>query len=184
MKFCNQCGEALAIQIPPGDDRERFVCPACATVHYVNPKIITGCIPTYENSILLCRRAIEPAYGLWTLPAGFLEQGESIAEGAQRESYEEARANLTIDELYAIYDVTHIGQVHVFYRATLQDLNFQPGPESLETQLFREEEIPWQELAFPVTSLVLRSFFDDRRKNLYTLRTATIDRNFRKPIES
>lgn len=184
MKFCNQCGEALTIQTPQGDDRERFVCPACATVHYLNPKIITGCIATYENSILLCRRAIEPRHGYWTLPAGFLEEGETLEEGAIRESYEEARADLSIEGLYAIYDIVHIGQVYMFFRANLRNLNFHPGPESLETQLFHEEDIPWRELAFPVISLVLKHFFDDRRDNHFPLRNATIDQHYRKLLEN
>lgn len=174
MKFCSHCGGKLITTTPSGDDRERQVCTACDVIHYQNPRIITGCIPVHEDSILLCRRSIEPRRGFWTLPAGFLERGESIAEGALRESFEEARANIILDELYAIYDITHISQVYMFYRGTLADLNFQPGPESEEAVLFKETTIPWHELAFPVIEVVLRHFFEDRRKGLFTLKTAIL----------
>jgi len=177
MKFCNQCGEPLLLAVPAGDDRERHVCSSCAHVHYRNPRIITGCIPVHEDRVLLCRRAIEPRHGFWTLPAGFLEHGETIAEGAGRETLEEANARVDIHGLYAIYDVLHIGQVYMFHRATLADLDFSPGEESLATELFREQDIPWDELAFPVIGLVLKDFFADRGRGAYPLKTATINRN-------
>ena len=178
MNFCNQCGESLSISIPAGDNRERHVCTVCSTIHYQNPTIITGCIPAHENSVLLCRRAISPRQGFWTLPAGFLEEGETIAEGAARETFEEANARITLNGLYGIYDVVHIGQIYMFYRASLNDLNFFPGAESLETQLFTEEELPWNELAFPVIHVALTHFFNDNHNGQFDLKTTKIDRSF------
>ncbi|HLS98299.1 MAG: NUDIX hydrolase [Porticoccaceae bacterium] len=175
MKFCSDCGEPVRFAIPPGDDRPRHVCDACTTVHYQNPRVITGCIPVHGDRILLCRRAIEPRRGFRTLPAGFLEQGETTAEGAMRECLEEANARVSLDGLYGVYDILHIGQVYLFYRATLADLDFHPGDESLETALFREEEIPWDDLAFRVVTLALRQFFADRREGSFALRHGAID---------
>ena len=177
MKFCSQCGETLSFHVPPGDNRERHVCTACTTIHYQNPRIITGCLATHEDAVLLCRRAIEPRHGYWTLPAGFLENGETIADGAARESYEEAHAQLTIHGLYGIFDIVYIGQVHMFYRATLDNLEFHPGPESLETRLFREDEIPWRQLAFPVNNLVLKAFFEDRKRGHFPLHQRAVQRS-------
>ncbi|MCK9505541.1 MAG: NUDIX hydrolase [Porticoccaceae bacterium] len=177
MKYCSHCAEELVFNIPPGDNRERHVCPACNAVHYHNPRIITGCIPIHENRILLCKRAIEPRSGYWTLPAGFLENGETIAEGAARETREEACASVTLKELYGVFDVPHIGQVHMFYRATLNDLNFQPGAESLETRLFREAEIPWDRLAFPVIRIILEHYFENSKTGQFTMKTARVDRS-------
>jgi ADP-ribose pyrophosphatase YjhB (NUDIX family) len=153
------------------------MCPACNAIHYHNPRIITGCIPVHEDRILLCKRAIEPRRGYWTLPAGFLETGETIAEGAVRETLEEACAKVDLGELYGVFDVPHIGQVHMFYRATLKAPDFQPGAESLETRLFREEEIPWDSLAFPVIRLILEHYFDNRKTGCFTMKTARIDRS-------
>lgn len=153
------------------------MCPACNAIHYHNPRIITGCIPVHEDRILLCKRAIEPRRGYWTLPAGFLENGETIAEGAVRETLEEACAKVDLGELYGVFDVPHIGQVHMFYRATLKAPDFQPGAESLETRLFREEEIPWDSLAFPVIRLILEHYFDNRKTGCFTMKTARIDRS-------
>ena len=176
MKFCSQCGETLTLGVPDGDNRKRHICTACSAIHYENPRIITGCIPAYADSVLLCRRAIQPRKGFWTLPAVFLEHGETISQGAERESIEEAHANLTIHGLYGIYDIVYIGQVHMFYRATLNDLDFHAGQESLETELFREEDIPWRQLAFPVINIVLEQFFNDRRKGQFSLKTTEINR--------
>lgn len=176
MNYCSHCGDALIQAIPSGDDRTRYVCPSCETVHYQNPRIITGCIPVYEDRVLLCRRSIEPRRGFWTLPAGFLENGESVAEGARRETLEEALAHVELDELYGVYDILHIAQVYMIYRGRLITPDFAPGDESLETALFREEEVPWEDMAFPVMRMVLEQFFADRRRGKFTLKSARIDR--------
>jgi ADP-ribose pyrophosphatase YjhB (NUDIX family) len=164
MNFCSHCGQPVTLRIPDGDTLPRHVCDACGTIHYQNPKIVTGCIPEWEDKLLLCRRAIEPRHGLWTLPAGFMENGETTAEGAARETLEEALARVEIDRLYALFNIPHINQVYLMFRARLLDLNFAPGPESLEVALFREDEIPWRELAFPVVKETLERYFRDRAR--------------------
>ena len=165
MNFCNQCGKPVTQRIPEGDNRPRYICSHCSTIHYENPKVIVGCVPIYQNQVLLCKRAIEPRFGLWTLPAGFMENGESLAEGAARETLEEANASVTLGELYTIFSLPHISQVYVFFFSELDILDFYPGEESLETKLFSEGQIPWAELAFPVISETLRNYFSDRSKN-------------------
>ncbi|GAB1261156.1 NUDIX hydrolase [Aurantivibrio plasticivorans] len=169
MKFCSSCGSTVEIRIPDGDDRERHICVECETIHYSNPRIITGCLPVYEDKVLLCKRAIEPRYGYWTLPAGFMENGETTEAGALRESWEEARANITSHSLYTLFNLPHINQVYLFYYGTLKDLDFAAGPESLEVELFTEDEIPWSELAFPVIKRTLEFYFEDRKNNSFPL---------------
>ena len=176
MNFCNQCGKPVTQRIPEGDNRPRYICSHCSTIHYENPKVIVGCVPIYRDQILLCKRAIEPRFGLWTLPAGFMENGESLAEGAARETLEEANAAVTLGELYTIFSLPHISQVYVFFLSELDNLDFYPGEESLETKLFSEDQIPWTELAFPVISETLRNYFSDRSKN--SLQTHYMDRLF------
>ena len=149
MKFCGQCGASITLKVPVDDNRQRHVCDACETIHYINPKVIVGCLPTVGDKILLCKRAIEPRYGKWTLPAGFMENGETSADGAARETWEEAAAKAVDLVLYRIFDVPHISQVYLFYRCGIENDEFGAGPESLESALFSEEEIPWDELAFP-----------------------------------
>jgi ADP-ribose pyrophosphatase YjhB (NUDIX family) len=161
MKYCNQCGSKLAYRIPEDDDRARFICDACQTIHYENPKMVVGCIPTWKNRILLCRRSIEPCYGKWTIPAGFYEQGETVEAGAKRELYEEALATVEFLEPYALYNIPRISQVYMIFRGPLKDNNFRPGHESLEALLFREHEIPWDDLAFTVVREVLRRYYKD-----------------------
>lgn len=163
MNFCSLCGARVSLRIPPGDTLPRHVCDACGEIHYQNPKVVVGAIPEWEDRILLCRRAIEPRHGKWTLPAGFMENNETTEAGAARETAEEACARLGEGELFALIDVTHISQVHVFYRAPLLDLDFAPGTESLETRLFSEDEIPWDLLAFRSVTLCLRYYFADRK---------------------
>ena len=175
MKYCSQCGGTVAQRIPEGDTRQRFVCGHCDLIHYQNPRIIAGCIPVYENQVLLCRRAIEPRYGKWTLPAGLLENGESISQGALRETMEEANARVEIDTLYTIFSLPHISQVYVFYKARLLDLDFFSGIESLETKLFAEADIPWPELSFAAITQTLEPFFSDPRQGVFITREATID---------
>jgi ADP-ribose pyrophosphatase YjhB (NUDIX family) len=170
MNYCSQCGNAVAKKVPEGDNRPRFVCTTCDTIHYQNPRIITGCLPIHEHRVLLCRRAIEPRSGLWTLPAGFLENGETSSAGAERETMEEANANVEILDLYTLFSLPHISQVYMFFRANLQNLDFSPGEESLETRLFEEHEIPWDDLAFPVITQTLEHYFRDRVDNNFEVR--------------
>ena len=145
----------------------RFVCERCDTVHYENPKVVVGCIPEWEDRILLCRRAIEPRHGFWTLPAGFLENGETAAAGAVREALEEAEARVEIGALYTFYNLPHINQIYLMFRGRLLDLDFGPGSESLEVRLFREDEIPWHDLAFRTVGETLRHFFHDRARGQF-----------------
>jgi ADP-ribose pyrophosphatase YjhB (NUDIX family) len=169
MKFCSQCGALVSRRTPVGDTHERFVCEACQTIHYQNPKMVVGCIPEWEERILLCRRAIEPRHGFWTLPAGFMELRETTAEAAAREALEEANASIEIGELYTLYNLPHIDQVYLIYRSRLRSLDYAPGDESLEVRLFSEAEIPWEQIAFPVVTYTLRNFFADRRQGRYSL---------------
>ncbi|MGZ5201784.1 MAG: NUDIX hydrolase, partial [Telluria sp.] len=159
MKFCSECAHPVALAIPEGDNRPRYVCTHCDAIHYQNPKLVVGSIPVWERDgelkILLCKRAIEPRYGYWTLPAGFMENAETTAEAAVRETEEEAGANIAIGELFTLLNVKHVHQVHLFYLARLLDLDFAPGIESLEAKLFSEREIPWDELAFPTIRTTL-----------------------------
>ena len=174
MNYCTQCGTHVELRIPEGDSHLRHVCPQCGEIHYQNPKVIVGCIAEWEQRILLCRRAIEPCYGLWTLPAGFMENGESTTQAALRETYEEACARVSIEGLFALINIPHISQVHLFYRARLLDTNFGAGEESLETQLFSEDEIPWHELAFSSVDQCLKAYFGDRRTGRFEVHEATL----------
>lgn len=164
MNYCNQCGAPVSLGIPEGDSVPRHICQRCGMIHYLNPKLVVGCIAEYEQRILLCRRAIEPRHGLWTLPAGFMENGETTAQGAIRETLEEACAHIEIGELFSLVNVPHINQVHLFYRGQLLDGQYSPGAESLETKLFTESEIPWQDLAFRSVTLCLKAYFADRAR--------------------
>ena len=181
MKFCSQCGGGVEHKIPEDDNRPRFICVSCDIIHYQNPNIIAGTIPTYGNKILLCKRAIEPRHGYWTLPAGFMENQETTTEAAIRETWEEAEAKVTIDALYTVINVPQIDQVHMFFRATMIDGSYGAGPESLETQLFNEEDIPWDDLAFPTVKRTLELFFEDRKTQNFDVRVSDI---VRKPINS
>lgn len=164
MKYCASCGALVTRKVPPGDNRDRWVCSACHTVHYQNPRVVVGCVPERDGRILLCRRAIEPRYGYWTVPAGFMELGETMEEGAARETFEEARAEVSIGHMFATVDVIEAGQVHVFFTATLNG-SFGAGDESLEAALFREEDIPWDDIAFRSGHYALERYFADRGAN-------------------
>lgn len=178
MKFCSECGSSALIQrIPPGDTHLRFVCEECGAIHYHNPQIIVGCIPEWQGRILLCRRSIEPRYGYWTLPAGFMERGESTLEAAAREALEEANAIIDDLALYAMYSLTHISQVYLMFRGQLREGRASAGAESLEVALFTEEEIPWRELAFPVIGETLKHFFQERQTGRYRLHSGDISRD-------
>lgn len=175
MNFCSNCGAPVVQRIPPGDTLPRFVCERCGAIHYQNPKMVVGCIPEWEDRILLCRRAIEPRCGLWTVPAGFMENGETTAQGAERETLEEANARVEIVGLYALYNIPHINQVYILFRARLADLNFSPGAETLDVRLFREEEIPWNEIAFATVRNTLTHYFADRRRGEFRFHMGTIE---------
>lgn len=176
MKFCPDCGAPVELRIPEDDHRERYVCPACGAIHYINPKLIVGAIPEWEDGrILLCRRAIEPRHGLWTLPAGFMENDETTPEGAARETLEEANARVEVGDLYAVYNIPHINQVQMLFRARLLDLDFSPGVESLEVELFGEHEIPWDELAFRPVTYTLEHYFADRKAGQFVFRMTSLD---------
>jgi len=163
MNFCHHCGAKLSFRVPPGDTLPRYVCDRCHAVHYENPKIVAGCIPRWENRVLLCRRAIEPRCGLWTIPAGFMENGETTAEAAQRETLEEATAKVAVGPLYALYNLPQINQVYLIFLADLTAPAFAPGQESLEVALFEETDIPWETLAFDAVRYALQRYFSDRR---------------------
>ncbi len=174
IKHCRTCGAPTRYLVPEGDNRERATCSACGNIHYENPTNIVGTVPVWGEQVLLCRRNIEPRYGLWTLPAGFMELGETTAEGAVRETVEEAGANIELQELFSVMNVVKVGQVHLYYRARLRDTRFEPGPETIEARLFDEAEVPWDELAFRTVKETLRCFFEDRRRGQFGLHCADI----------
>ena len=177
MRFCSHCGsDRLEVRIPDGDTLPRFVCAACGTIHYQNPKVVVGCLPVWEAQVLLCKRAIEPRHGLWTLPAGFLENGESLPAGALRETLEEAHARVEIDGLYTVISLPQINQIYMMFRARLLDLDFGPGPESLEVRLYDEADIPWESLAFRTIGRTLRNWLLDRKDGAFPLRLSTLER--------
>ena len=174
MKYCSLCGSPVELRLPPGDNRSRHVCTVCGEIHYENPKLIVGAIPIWEDKVLLCRRAIEPRHGLWTLPAGFMENGETSTQAAARETLEEANARVRIGELYTMYNLPHISQVHLLFRAELLDLDFSPGTESLEVKLFTEDEIPWEKLAFRPVRFSLQHYFSDRKHGKFPFRASDL----------
>jgi ADP-ribose pyrophosphatase YjhB (NUDIX family) len=177
MKFCSACGSAdLAFRVPPDDTLPRHVCAACKTIHYQNPKIVVGCLPEWEGRVLLCKRAIEPRRGLWTLPAGFLENGETLEAGAARETLEEAGARVEMGPLCAIISLPQISQVYMMFRSRLRDLDFHAGTESLEVDLFDEADIPWEHIAFRTIGRTLRRYFLDRTLGRFDLHVSAIER--------
>jgi len=157
----------MELRIPHGDDRERHICGDCGYIHYLNPKLVVGTVPVWEDQVLLCKRAIEPRYGFWTLPAGYMEEGESLEAGAIRETLEEANARVHIEQQYVTLSLPQISQVYMMFRATLLDREFSAGTESLDVRLFREEEIPWDEIAFTTIRRTLQHFFADRKAGTY-----------------
>ena len=192
MKFCSECAHPVTVAIPEGDNRPRYVCTNCGTIHYQNPKMVIGSIPVWEQDgelkVLLCKRAIEPRYGYWTLPAGFMENGETTSAAAARETEEEAGANIELGNLFTLLNVVHVHQVHMFYLARLVDLDFAPGIESLDVQLFSEAEIPWADLAFPTIRTTLELFFADRAQmreagGTYGFHTRDIAGPMRAPVQ-
>lgn len=181
MNYCSQCGAPVALRVPPGDHLPRHVCDACGTIHYQNPRLVVGCVPEYEGRILLCRRAIEPRLGFWTVPAGFMENGETLQQAAARESHEEALARVEIGSLLAVVHVLHARQVHVFFRAALRVPEFAPGAESLEVTLLAPADLPWSELAFPSTEFALRRYLEDRAAGRESHHFTSIDRRLAQP---
>lgn len=179
MRYCSACGQPVTSAIPDGDNRLRAVCTSCGTVHYQNPKIVAGCVPEHEGQILLCRRAIEPRRGFWTVPAGFMELGETLAEAALRETWEEALARVEIGPLFAAVDVIHAGQVHVFFEGILPRPEFGAGTETIETRLFQPADIPWSELAFPSIRIALERYLENRRTGNGRVYLATAPRTVR-----
>lgn len=168
--YCPACGHKTKLQFPEGDNRERAVCGQCDTIHYQNPKIVAGTLPVWKDKVLLCKRAIEPRYGTWTLPAGFMENGESVKQGAARETWEEAQAKLENMTLYTMLSIPRISQVYILFRADLTgESAFSPGSESLETKLFAEHEIPWDDIAFPMIERSLRYYFADKKRGAFGL---------------
>jgi ADP-ribose pyrophosphatase YjhB (NUDIX family) len=174
IKHCRACGGEVRYQTPADDNRDRATCVVCTTIHYENPLNVVGTLPVWHDRVLLCRRAIEPRRGLWTLPAGFMELGETTAQGAIRETTEEAGARVELEGLYSLINVVRVGQVHLFYRARLLGADFAPGTESLEVKLFAEDEVPWDEIAFRTTRMTLQFYFDDRRQGQFIMHCADI----------
>ena len=170
MNYCSHCGKSVVLKIPEQDNRLRYVCESCNTIHYQNPKIVSGVLPVYQDQVLLCKRAIEPRLGLWTLPAGYMENGESIEEAAIREAYEEATINLEKIELYQIISLPHISQVYIMFLGTMNEKKSSAGEETLETAFFSESEIPWDEIAFPVIVKTLKTYYRDKKSRQYPFR--------------
>ena len=176
MNFCSNCGSPTSQRIPLGDNKNRDVCIKCGAIFYQNPKIIAGCVPTFDDKVLLCKRAIEPRSGFWTLPAGFMENHETCLEAALRESEEEANTHINNPTLYGIFDLPHISQVYIFYQGEVIDGLFSPGIESLEVKLFKENDIPWKNLAFPVIDIMLQYHF--KKTKHADICTATINKSW------
>jgi len=176
MNFCSECGGKVSQKIPKGDTHLRHVCDDCETIHYLNPKLIAGSLPISGDRVLLCKRAIEPRYGLWTLPAGFMENDETITEGAARETQEEANAEVSDLQLYTVTSLPSVDQVHVFMKGNLVDDKFSAGEESLEVALFTEDEIPWDEIAFSAVRNTLKHYFEDRKVGVFPVHTTDVER--------
>lgn len=175
IKHCRHCGAAVEHRVPDdGDTRVRAICPACHTIHYENPLNVVGTVPHLGDQVLLCKRAIEPRLGKWTLPAGFMELGETLIQGAERETDEEAGARIEMGELFSVMNVVRVGQVHVYFLARLLSDQFDPGHETSETRLFTENEIPWDEIAFRTVAETLRLYFADRKSGKFTIHQADV----------
>lgn len=174
-RFCSQCGTPLTQIIPPDDNRLRDACGRCGAVHYQNPRNVVGVLPVWQGKILLCRRAIEPRYNTWTLPAGFMELGETTAQGAMRETQEEAGAQIELGPLYTIIDVPHAEQVHFFYLAEVLSPDLYPGPESLEAAFFAIDDIPWSNLAFRTVITTIEHYIEDKETDSFPMRHYDID---------
>ncbi|SLM32226.1 conserved hypothetical protein [Desulfamplus magnetovallimortis] len=177
INFCSNCGGPMEQRIPEADDHIRSVCKHCGFIHYLNPKTVVGTIPEYKDKILLCRRNIEPQKGKWTLPAGYLENGESVQDGAARETLEETLANVKIIEPYRMFNIVHVNQIYVMFRATLPSPEFGPTKESMDVRLFHEKDIPWENIAFKVIKETLRNYYCDKKKGIYPFKVGDIHRH-------
>ena len=175
IQYCTQCGSDVSLRIPPGDSLPRYVCNTCHHIHYENPRLVVGCVAEWQGRILLCRRAIEPQFGFWTLPAGFMENGETTAQAAIRETHEEAGAHILIDAPFALVNIAHINQVHLFYRGHLSTPDYAAGSESLEVQLLPPADIPWQDLAFRSVRLCLERYLADRERGVFGFHESQLD---------
>jgi ADP-ribose pyrophosphatase YjhB (NUDIX family) len=184
MKYCSGCGQPVSYRIPPDDNRQRYVCDHCGVIHYQNPRIVVGSVPVYQDQVLLCLRAIEPRKGFWTLPAGFMENGETCSQGAQRETQEEACAAITNLQLYTLFDLPRISQVYMFYRADLVAGEYAAGQETLDAGLFSYPDIPWDQLAFPVVAQTLEYYFADCEQGRFPVRSDVINRPYIKPQDA
>jgi ADP-ribose pyrophosphatase YjhB (NUDIX family) len=173
MNYCSQCGHELVVKMPPGDHLPRHVCERCGAIHYQNPKLVVGCLCEWQDKVLLCRRAIEPRAGFWTLPAGFMENGETVEHGAARETREEALAEVDALAPLALVNVPHVDQVHLMFRGRLRDGRFGAGAETLEAALYNEKDIPWVEIAFPSIRYTLERYFEDRRRGEFGFHITT-----------
>tara|TARA_Y100000590_G_scaffold204587_1_gene232035 strand:+ start:3652 stop:4200 length:549 start_codon:yes stop_codon:yes gene_type:complete len=180
MNYCSSCGSEVELKIPEGDNLPRYCCIVCEEIHYQNPKIVVGTIPIKEEKILLCKRAIDPRHGLWTLPAGFLENSETIEQGAFRETLEETDTEVKMGKLYSIFNIPQISQIYMLFLSKVIEEDFGPTSESLEVKLFSEKEIPWEELAFPFVPLALKRYLSDRKINQYNLNIESIERPVKK----
>jgi ADP-ribose pyrophosphatase YjhB (NUDIX family) len=178
MNFCSSCGTRVTLKVPEGDFLPRHVCDNCGTIHYLNPKLVVGSVPEYQGRILICRRGIEPRVGFWTIPAGFMENDETLEAGAAREAKEEARIDVEIGSLLLLANVTHARQVHVFFRSRMLTPDFGVTHESLEVRLVEERDIPWDDLAFPSTESALRAFVEDRAAGVERHHVAEMKRRF------
>ncbi|MGB6240912.1 MAG: NUDIX hydrolase [Castellaniella sp.] len=177
-QYCSQCGHALVHEIPPDDTRIRDLCTHCGAVHYQNPRNVVGVVPILGDQVLLCRRAIEPRYGKWTLPAGFMELGETTAQGAARENQEESGVRIQVQSLYTVIDVPSVNQVHLFYLAEVLDPQLAPGPETLEAAFFDLDAIPWHDMAFRTVSTTLKHYLQDHQRGSFPIRHYAIDLKF------
>lgn len=177
MKYCSNCAAELGFSIPEGDNLPRYICTECDSIFYQNPKIVAGCLPFFGDKVLLCKRAIEPRKGYWTLPAGYMENGETTEEAAIRETLEETNAKVEVIKLYSLTSIIHVNQVQMLYLASMPEAVFSPTSESSEVQLFREEEIPWDEIAFPTMKSALGLYFKDRVEGEFPLREIRFERN-------
>jgi ADP-ribose pyrophosphatase YjhB (NUDIX family) len=178
MNFCSNCAARVALRIPDGDNVPRYVCEACGTIHYQNPKLVVGCVPEQDGKIVICRRAIEPRRGYWTVPAGFMENGETLQQAAARESREEALIDVEIGSLLAVVHVLYAHQVHVFFRGRMRTASYGAGIESLEVELVRPQDIPWSEIAFPSTEYTLRRYLEDRAAGREPYHFTELERRF------
>jgi len=176
LNYCPNCSAKVSLKIPEGDNRERYVCDSCNTIHYSNPNVVVGTLPAFEDKILLCKRAIEPRVGLWTVPAGFLENGESLLQGAWRETKEETQAEVDMKDILTIFNIPQINQIYVIYRADIEDNSFGPTSESLDVQLFSYDEVPWEELAFPFVPKTINHYYECLKTRKFNLHTEDIIR--------